>query len=256
MSSHNLCILIPIFDHAQAIVAVCDELKPLGLPILLVDDGSHRECAETLNRIAANRRHVHLIRLVQNSGKGVALRVGMAEAQRLGYTHALTIDADGQHDVKDLSALVERSRAEPTFMVVGTPVYEDGVSWPRRYRRALTKLIVRLSCLSRDVRHGACGVRVYPLGPINRLLSRIRCGDRMEFDTAVLVRWRWRGGRCDNLPVHVRGAYDGVSHYRLLRDNLRLMWMFLRLLIGMVLRLPWLLKQRRVERQARKAMAT
>lgn len=255
MSTYSLCLLVPVFDHEQAITQVCEQLKPLGLPILLVDDGSHRACAEVLNHLANQQSH-HLVRLVQNSGKGVALRVGMAEAQRLGYTHVLTLDADGQHDVRDLPAFIERSHQARDCLIVGTPHYVNKVTWPRRYRRHVTSLIVRLSCLSRAVRDSTCGVRIYPLAPVNRLLSRFRCGDRMEFDTEVLVRWLWRGGRCDNLPMRVHDAQDGISHYRVLRDNLRMSGMFVRLLGGMMMRLPWLLKQRKQLKRERKTTAT
>lgn len=254
MRTYSLCLLVPVFDHEQAIARVCEQLKPLGLPILLVDDGSHRACAEVLNQLA-NQQH-HLIRLVQNSGKGVALRVGMAEAQRLGYTHVLTLDADGQHDIDDLPAFIEHSQRAQDCLIIGTPRYAYKVPWFRRYRRYLTSFTVRLSCLSRAVRDSTCGVRVYPLAAVNRLLSRCRCGDRMEFDTEVLVRWLWRGGRCENVPMRVHAPHDGISHYRIVRDNLRMGWTCIRLLGGMMIRLPWLLKQRKQLKRARKAAAT
>lgn len=240
----NPCIIIPVYNHEGAIEATCASLKPLGLPLILVDDGSDTPCAQLLDRLKQRDGH-YLVRLTRNSGKGAAVRAGLAEAQRLGFSHALQVDADGQHEVDDLPAFVQFARRAPDTLTIGYPCFDHSVPRHRFYSRYITHVWVWVNTLSLTIRDSMCGVRLYPLGAVNRLLSRHSCGNRMEFDTEVLVRWYWRGGEIHNLPVRVHYPRDGVSHYRLLRDNIRMARMHLRLSCGMLLRAVQLLTRRR-----------
>ncbi|MFC0266685.1 glycosyltransferase family 2 protein [Kushneria aurantia] len=238
------CVLIPVYNHEHAVAATCQALREaLGLPILLVDDGSDRECAGVLDALTAED-DVRLLRLAHNGGKGRAVREGLSHAAALGYSHALQVDADGQHDSASLAPFIDAGRRHPTCLMIGYPRFDHSVPWLRFASRYITHLWVWGNTLSIRLRDTMCGVRLYPLAAINALLARHACGDRMEFDTEVLVRWFWQGGAVDNLPVRVRYPVDGVSHFRLLRDNLLMARMHLRLTAGMLRRLPSLLARR------------
>lgn len=251
MSKISLCFLVPVYDHANTVADVCEHLRQYDRPILLVDDGSHRECSEELNRLGAQNR-THLVRLVRNSGKGTALRVGMAEAQRLGYTHVLTVDPDGQQEIDDLDGVLAMSVQHPGAMVVGSSQLEGRIPAIRQGAIALINVGTRLCCLSSAGHLSVCAVRVYPLQQINHLLSRYRCGNRVEFDIELLVRWIWRGGECLEVPVRTYYPRGNISHYRVMRDTLRMGKTLLRLTIGMLLHAPWLLQRaRRMRRLAR-----
>lgn len=243
MAESRPCILIPVYNHPATIGPVCAELTALGLPLLLVDDGCDAECATELDRLAA-RGH-HLLRLPCNRGKGAAVRAGLAEAQRLGYTHALQVDADGQHACSDLPAFLAELETSPDTLVVGYPRYDASVPRARFYGRYATHLWVWINTLSFDIRDSMCGVRLYPVATLNRLLARHPCGDRMTFDTEVLVRWHWAGGDLAQHPVHVHYPRDGVSHFALWRDNCQISAMHARLFCGMLLRLPRLISRHR-----------
>ena len=255
MSKQSLCFLIPVYDHADTVADVCEQLRQYECPILLVDDGSHRECAEELNRLGAQNA-THLVRLVRNSGKGTALRVGMAEAQRLGYTHVLTIDPDGQQEIDDLDGVLEISSLHPDSLVIGSTRVMGHVPPIRRCAIILINIGTCLCCLSGAGRFSVCAVRVYPLQQINHLLSRFRCGNRVEFDIELLVRWIWHGGDYRHAPIRTYYPRGNVSHYRLLRDTLRMAKTLLRLTSGMLIRIPWLLQRaqrmRRIERMERR----
>lgn len=238
------CALVPVYDHPATIGQVCTELSALGLPIVLVDDGSGAACATELDRLATHSGH-HLLRLHTNRGKGAAVRAGLAEAQRLGYTHALQVDADGQHASEDLSAFLADLNSAPDTLVVGYPRYDASVPRARLYGRYATHVWVWINTLSREIRDSMCGVRLYPIAALNSLLTHHACGDRMTFDTEVLVRWHWAGGALRNLPVRVHYPRDGVSHFALWRDNRQISAMHARLFVGMLLRLPRLLARRR-----------
>lgn len=249
MAESRPCILIPVYNHPTTIGPVCHELAVLGIPLLLVDDGCDAECATELDHLAASGHH--LLRLTSNQGKGAAVRAGLAEAQRLGYTHALQVDADGQHASEDLPAFLADVDTAPETLVVGYPRYDASVPRMRFFGRYATHVWVWINTLSLEIRDSMCGVRLYPVVALNRLLERHPCGDRMTFDTEVLVRWYWAGGALAHRPVRVHYPRDGVSHFALWRDNRQISAMHTRLFFGMLLRLPRLLGRRLRKRLAR-----
>lgn len=239
------CIVIPVYNHSHGIGPVLEGLRPHGLPIILVDDGSDHHCAAHLRELtAAFPEQLSLVRRARNGGKGAAVITGLREAGRRGFSHALQVDADGQHNLADLPAFLRQAEAHPEALITGFPVYDESVPKSRRYGRYLSHFWVWVNTLSLDIRDALCGFRVYPLASTLALLDQERLGRHMEFDCEVLVRLHWRGVAIINLPTAVHYPSDGVSHFRLGRDNLLIAGMHTRLLLGMLWRLPVLLKRR------------
>ncbi|MEQ8261871.1 MAG: glycosyltransferase family 2 protein [Alcanivorax sp.] len=239
------CIVIPVYNHRHGIGPVLDQLRPHGLPVILVDDGSDADCAEHLRELAAAApEQLSLVRRARNGGKGAAVITGLREAGRRGFSHALQVDADGQHNLADLPAFLRQAEARPDALITGIPVYDRSVPKSRLYGRYLSHFWVWVNTLSLDIRDALCGFRVYPLAPTLALLEQERLGRHMEFDCEVLVRLHWRGVPIINLPTAVHYPRDGVSHFRLWRDNVLIAGMHTRLLLGMLKRLPVLLKRR------------
>lgn len=238
----KLCAVIPVYNHGAAIGAVAQAVRAHGLPVLLVDDGSEPGCAAVLDALhAAEPADTLLVRLSENQGKGGAMMAGMREASRLGYTHALQIDADGQHDTADVPRFVQLARENPTTLICGTPIYDASVPKGRLYGRYITHVWVWINTLSLAIRDSMCGFRVYPLPPTLALIDSVRIGRRMDFDVEVLVRLFWRGHAILNVPTRVSYPIDGVSHFDVVRDNVRISRMHARLFFGMLVRLPLLL---------------
>ena len=238
----SVCAVIPVYNHARAIGAVVDGVRRHGLPCILVDDGSDAECAAVLGAIAAaNPGDVRILRLPQNSGKGAAVTAGLRDALKEGYSHALQIDADGQHDTSDIPGFLDASRAHSDALICGAPVYDETVPKNRLIGRYATHLWVWINTLSFEIRDSMCGFRIYPLKSTVALLDSAHLGRRMDFDTEVLVRLHWRGAKIVSRPTRVRYPADGVSHFRLWDDNVRISWMHARLFAGMLVRLPMLL---------------
>ncbi|MEG3012687.1 MAG: glycosyltransferase family 2 protein, partial [Pseudomonas sp.] len=123
---HNPCALIPVYNHEAAVPAVVRSLLEHGLPCLLVDDGSSPACAAVLAELAV-LENVTLLTLPTNQGKGGAVQVGFREAARLGFTHALQVDADGQHDLREVALFIDASRTHPDAVICGYPEYDDSV---------------------------------------------------------------------------------------------------------------------------------
>lgn len=237
------CVLIPVYNHAAAIAETCEGARRLGVPLLLVDDGSDAECAAVLDALAT-ADDVVLIRLPVNRGKGAAVKAGLIEAERRGFTHALQVDADGQHDPGDFPPFLAGLSASQKQLRIGYPRFDASVPRHRFYARYATHALVWLNTLSFALRDTMCGVKLYPVVAVNRLVARHACGDRMQFDTELPVRWLWAGLTVANLPVRVHYPLDGVSHFALWRDNVLLAAMHFRLFFGMLKRLPSLIRRR------------
>ena len=239
--NYAAAVLIPVYDHVDAIGPTLDRVLQHQWPVLLIDDGSGDACRERL--LALREQHaerVELLRLDVNRGKGGAVKAGLRALRERGYSHAVQIDADGQHEIEDLPGFIAASRANPTSLVSGYPRY-DNVPALRYYSRYLTHVWIWINTLSFAIRDSMCGFRVYPLTPVGEMLERETCGDRMEFDPEIMVRWCWRGGTVVNLPTRVHYPLDGVSHFNLWKDNLLITWMHIRLFFGMLYRLPKIL---------------
>lgn len=235
------CVLIPVYDHEHAIGAVVQGVLGHGLHCILVDDGSSPGCARVLDDIAAASSGVTLVRHAANQGKGAATLTGFRQAALEGYTHALQVDADGQHCVADIPRFLALARANPAAIIAGCPVYDESVPVLRLYARYLTHVWVWINTLSFAIRDSMCGFRLYPLDPVIRLAAREKLGRRMNFDTDVLVRLYWDGVAVVNLPTRVSYPADGVSHFRGFLDNVLISRMHATLFFGMLLRLPVLL---------------
>ncbi len=235
----RVCAVIPVYNHGDAVGAVVRAVLAHGLPCVLVDDGSQAGCAQVLLGLAAaNPQAITLIRLAQNLGKGGAMMAGLRRAVQLGYSHALQIDADGQHDVADIAAFLAASACHPDRVVCGRPVFDASVPKGRLYGRYLTHVWVWINTLSFAIEDAMCGFRVYPLGPTVALIDEVAIGQRMDFDIEILVRLHWRGMGIVNQPTRVIYPSNGVSHFRIWLDNVLISRMHARLFFGMLWRLP------------------
>lgn len=235
-------VVIPVYNHPRAIGQMVDGVLAQQLRCMLVDDGSEPGCAGVLDRLAqAHPDGVILVRLAANHGKGGAMAAGLREAWRLGFSHAVQIDADGQHECSDIALFLARSRERPHAVICGCPVYDASVPRGRLYGRYATHVWVWINTLSLDIRDSMCGFRVYPLASVVDLFDSVRIGQRMDFDSDVIVRLHWRGVPVVNQPTRVTYPQDGVSHFRLLRDNVLISRMHARLFFGMLVRSPLLI---------------
>lgn len=242
-AEYALLVVVPVYDHEHAIAEVVAGIRAAGLPCLLVDDGSHADCAAVLAGLA-RQPGVGLLRLQHNQGKGGAMLAGFSEAARLGYTHVLQIDADGQHDTAELGRFAALSRERADAVICGIPAYDETVPKIRLYGRYGTHVWVWINTLSLHLRDSMCGFRVYPLAPVLQVMAEETIGRRMDFDTEILVRLYWREVPVHHLATPVTYPKDGVSHFDVWRDNLRISGMHARLFGGMLRRAPRLLRRR------------
>jgi glycosyltransferase involved in cell wall biosynthesis len=241
----NPCVVIPVYNHEQAIGAVVDGVLAQELPCILVDDGSSAPCAGVLVKVAAaHPSRINLIRHAVNRGKGSAVLTGLRYAAQAGYSHAVQIDADGQHRASDIPRFIEQAAAHPRALIVGCPTYDDTMPSLRFYARYLTHVWVCVNTLSLNIKDSMCGFRVYPLSSIIALDARQKLGERMSFDIEVLVRLYWDGVEIINLPTPVSYSTDGISHFRGWLDNWLISRAHATLFVGMLLRMPMLIARK------------
>lgn len=238
------CVLIPCYNHGAMMSRVLARLQPFGLPCIVVDDGSDTDTQQELERLAVETANLTLIRLAENSGKGAATIRGLQAAAEAGFSHAVQVDADGQHAIEDIPKLLALAEEHPTALISGLPIYDDSIPRSRLYGRWVTHIWVWIETLSLQLKDSMCGFRVYPVAPTLQLAQRSALGKRMDFDTEVMVRLYWQGNTSYFIPTHVTYPPDGLSHFGALKDNLRISRMHTRLFFGMLPRIPSLLFRR------------
>ena len=240
-------VLIPSYDTGERVYQTVREARAQWQPVWVVVDGSTDGTAEGLQRLAAADPGLRVFVLPHNQGKGAAVLHGLQQAQAEGYTHALTMDADGQHPADLIPAFMRASAARPEVMVLGRPVFDASAPLLRVRGRKVSNAWTNLETLGAGVADSLYGFRVYPVAPLVAVMQGQRWMRRFDFDTEAVVRLAWRGVKPVNVdaPVkYLRPEEGGVSHFRYGRDNVLLTWMHTRLMIGFVLRLPLLLWKR------------
>jgi predicted LPLAT superfamily acyltransferase len=223
---------------------VVARLREAGLPVFLIDDGSGVPARSVMAALHDSAHGVVVTRLEPNRGKGAAVIHGFEMAMAAGFTHAVQIDADGQHDLDALPRLLAAARQYPEAVVCGRPLYDRSIPAGRRVGHWITDFWVWIETLSFRIVASMCGFRVYPLAAVRPVIEQETIGQRMDFDTSMLVQLFWRGTPPLLVPVKVVYPPDNSSNFKMLADNWRMTKMHTRLVIGMLLRLPSILSHR------------
>ncbi|WP_434340458.1 glycosyltransferase family 2 protein [Motilimonas cestriensis] len=235
------CFIVPLYNHGATLTATLNALSQFNLPILVVDDGSNDETKAILAEQVAAHPLCQSLTLAQNLGKGGAVMAGMRHQFKAGFSHALQIDADGQHNLADIPAMLASAELNPCDLIAGVPVYDNSIPKGRLYGRYVTHVWVWIETLSLELKDTMCGFRVYPLAPCCQLLTQQKLGQRMDFDIEIMVRLYWQGIAFKQLPTQVIYPKDGISHFRGWADNVLISKMHTKLFFGMLIRIPKLL---------------
>lgn len=235
------CFVIPVYNHPHYLEALIEYLQQFKLPIIVVNDGSDAHCHALLTALAEQYTQIELLHHTVNRGKGQAVMTGLRHAYDLGMSHALQLDADGQHCWADIAKFFEHSAAYPDAMIIGKPIFDESVPKKRLYGRYVTHVWVWINSLSFEIEDSMCGFRIYPLASTIPILNTGHLQPRMGFDSEILVRLKWAQVPFINVPTQVVYPEQGISHFQMWRDNLGLSQTHAKLFAGMLLRLPKLL---------------
>jgi len=240
------CVVIPHFDHFEQFRVLLPSLVELGVPLIVVDDASPCSSFDSLHHLLTDEAPGSiLVRHSENTGKGGAVMTGLKAALEAGYTHAFQVDADGQHNPDSIALLAETAILHQDSIICGQPVYDESISTLRYYSRYITLYFCWLETLSTEIRDAMCGFRCYPLKLLVALAEDSRPGMGMVFDPEILVRAVWAGISLRFIPVQTTYPETGKSHFHYIRDNLKISWMHTRLILGMLIRFPVLIRRLR-----------
>jgi glycosyltransferase involved in cell wall biosynthesis len=246
MNSFNPAIVIPVYRHGKACMNVVNSLeeycRSTSTKIILVDDGNEEETKNCLSQISSEYPDlITLVTLPQNSGKGGAFFAGIKKCTELGITHALQIDADGQHDTNRCAFFFDKAKELPDTLICGYPEYDESAPGHRKNGRKFANTWCAAVTWEKQIKDSMCGFRLYPVEKTFRCISKSRMDMRMGFDIDILVRLIWSGLTYAFYPVKVTYPSDGISNFNVVRDNVRISWVFTKLCCGMFLRSPLLL---------------
>jgi glycosyltransferase involved in cell wall biosynthesis len=250
-ASRSHLVLIPSYNTGDQVYATVAAARAVWNPVWVVVDGSTDGTAAGLQQRAAADPGLRVMVLPHNQGKGAAVLQGLQRALAEGFTHALTMDSDGQHPAALIPEFMQRSLLRPDTMVLGRPVFDASAPLLRVRGRRVSNWWTNLETLGAGVADSLFGFRVYPIAALAAVMQRQPWMRRFDFDTEAVVRLAWRGVKPVNLdaPVKYLSAEEGgVSHFRYGRDNLLLSWMHARLMTEFVLRLPLLVWRRLTRR--------
>jgi glycosyltransferase involved in cell wall biosynthesis len=235
-------VLIPTYNTGRKVLDTVAEARRHWQPVWVVVDGSTDGTTEALQSQAQRDDQMRVIVLDKNSGKGAAVLHGLREAAAAGYTHALVMDADGQHPAAAIAEFMAASQANPDAQILGVPIFDRTAPIERVLWRRMSNFWVDLETQWQGIGDSLFGFRVYPIAPLVEIMQASRWMRRFDFDAEAAVRLCWRGVRPINIPVPVRyfgAAEGGVSQFRYLRDNLLLTWMHTRLVLELLLVRSW-----------------
>jgi glycosyltransferase involved in cell wall biosynthesis len=246
--SRTHLVLIPSYNPGDKVYETVREARRVWSPVWIVVDGSTDGTLEGLRKLAQDDEDLRVIVQPRNMGKGNAVLRGITLAAEQGYTHALTMDSDGQHPAECIGQFMQASQQDPGAVVLGVPVFDASAPALRVKGRKISNWWANVETAGAGLGDSLYGFRVYPIADLMAIMSRHRWMRRFDFDPEAAVRLIWRGVRPVNIPApvkYLKPEEGGVSHFNYYRDNVLLTWMHARLFLGFLLRVPMLLMRKR-----------
>lgn len=234
--------VVPVYNHGSTLEEVVKSLDSYSFPIIIVDDGNDEKNKAFIRDVENKFGSVYVVENKKNLGKGVAMKNGVLKASELGLTHIFQIDSDGQHDATRIKRFLELSEQNPNAVICGYPEYDKDAPNHRVSGRKIANAWIHFVTLSRTIKDALIGFRIYPVSPYIHLIKKhTYINHRMGYDIDILVHLYWLGVPVVSESVKISYPKDGVSNFRLVRDNLHIASVYTRLCLGLVFRFPILI---------------
>lgn len=227
----KITVIIPVYNNPETIREVVVNTMKVHPFVMVVDDGSDCEVAGLLSGL-----DITVVRHDQNRGKGAAILTGVKKAYSLGYTHIITIDADGQHDPNDLPEILSAVKNNPNDIIVGRRNFQKAdVPGASVFGRKFSNFWLRVQT-GRSIGDTQSGFRAYPIAVLNELNLHEK---HYSFEVEVLVKAIWAGidVREVDVSVYYPSGDKRVTHFLKFKDNLRISLLNTRLTLRSIL--PW-----------------
>jgi len=221
----RICVVIPVYNHGLTVQSVVRGAKA-AWPVIVVNDGS----TDATPALLAAERDVTVVTLPGNQGKAAALRAGFARAEEGGFTHAITLDADGQHSTRALADFSAACRRQPEAFIIGVRnLRKAGAPFARRASNQLSTFWFKFETGVR-LADTQCGFRCYPLAALRSL--RVTSG-RYAYELEIMVKAAWAGVPlvAQAVEADYAAATSRLSHFRPWRDMAGISWLHSKLSI-------------------------
>ncbi|MFO1484029.1 MAG: glycosyltransferase family 2 protein [Verrucomicrobiaceae bacterium] len=239
----KLLVLIPSYDTGRLLADTVTHALEQWKDVLVVVDGSTDDSEKAVEAMQPAHPGLRMIKQPCNRGKGAAVLRGAGFAADEGFTHVLTMDADGQHPAEWIPKFIAIAQSHPEAVLFGKPVFGPEAPQLRVQGRRISNAWSNLETLGWGIGDSLFGMRVYPVQALLRAFRGTFFARRFDFDTEIAVRVCWQGVPAVTVPTPVRyltAEEGGVSQFRYFRDNALLTWMHARLVIGFLIRVPLL----------------
>jgi glycosyltransferase involved in cell wall biosynthesis len=230
-------VLVPSYNTGGKLFETIASIQARALPVIVVIDGSTDCTAERVLRMAESDPSLFACVLPTNQGKGAAILHGLRVAQTKGFTHALTMDADGQHSAPHIGEMIATSVAHSDAMVLGLPKFDETAPRIRIFGHKIANFWTGLVTARGAIGDSLFGFRVYPIAPLLATFASTSTMRGFDFDSEAVIRLWWMGVPAINVATPVRyfqRNQGGVSHFKYLRDNLLLVAMYTRLVVTLL----------------------
>ena len=216
-NQYRTCVIIPTYNNDSTLSAVIADVEQYTSNIIVVNDGSTDNTAIIL----ASLPHIDIISYSKNKGKGWALRKGFEKAVESGYTHAITIDSDGQHFAGDLPVFMDKLQlAEDAIIIGARNMNQSSVPGKSSFGYKFSNFWFKIET-GINAPDTQSGYRLYPVALMKDIHFFTR---KYEFEIEVLVRAAWKRIKIESVPVLVYYAQKEkrISHFRPFKDFFRI----------------------------------
>jgi glycosyltransferase involved in cell wall biosynthesis len=211
----TICALIPAFNEAAHIAQVVEGARPYVESVIVIDDGSSDGTAELARKAGA-----FCIELTSNSGKATALRRGFTHASTQKFTHAITMDGDGQHLPQDIPVLLRAAQETKADLVIGARPFDRALMPRARYYSNTIGNRLASALVGREIKDSQSGFRLFRLESLSRIKLRSR---RYEFEMEALIKLGRAGCIIAHAPIHmVYNNGQARSKMKPVRDTVRI----------------------------------
>jgi glycosyltransferase involved in cell wall biosynthesis len=214
----HFCVVVPTYNNAATLGRVVADIRMCGYDVLVVNDGSTDGTPEVSE---LQVQGVQVLSYSKNRGKGYALRLAIRKLDELGYDYALSMDADGQHSVKDILPFIQDIKHYPNTLFIGARgMKHNNMPKQNTFANRFSNFWFAVQT-GRALHDTQSGFRLYPIQKISKMRFMTT---RYEWELEVLVRATWAGIglAAKEISVYYPPKGERVSHFRPGIDFLRI----------------------------------